>query len=219
MSDGQTLPAVRYRLTAYRYPLSYWTVFPKAGGGARLRRRGDSPALPRGLRVVVSPDGDEHKMLPAAAPPLVAGATTFLHGKAGALWVLDSGVKVSLWQQRRENHTTGLRPEENRQTALRAIEMHPFCRLRRRLPRRGRFVLHSASGLISISRHSAAKTSPSGGSGAQHQKGCISTRRRRGCMVFAAKGSAAADRRHIYSLPRSGDTTTLGPKARQTLEP
>ena len=28
-------------------------------------------------------------------------------------------------------------------------------------PRRGRFALHSASGLISISRHSAAKTSPS----------------------------------------------------------
>ena len=56
MSDGQKLPAVRYRLTAYRYPLSYWTVFPKAGGGARLRRRGDSPALTRGLRVV-SPKG------------------------------------------------------------------------------------------------------------------------------------------------------------------
>ena len=56
MSDGQTLPAVRYRLTAYCYPLSYWTVFPKAGVGARLRRRGDSPALTRGLRVV-SPKG------------------------------------------------------------------------------------------------------------------------------------------------------------------
>ena len=81
MSDGQKLPAVRYRLSAYRYPLSYWTVFPKAGGGARLRRRGDSPALTRGLRVVVSPDGDEHKMLPAAAPPLVAGATTLPAGK------------------------------------------------------------------------------------------------------------------------------------------
>ena len=64
-------------------------------------------------------------------------------------------------------------------------------------PGGGRFALHSASGLISISRHSAAKTSPSGGSGAQHQKGCISTRRRRGCMVFAASGSAAAVRRHI----------------------
>ena len=118
MSDGQKLPAVRYRLTAYRYPLSYWTVFPKAGVGARLRRRGDSPALTRGLRVVVSPDGDEHKMPHAAKPPLVAGATTFLHGKAGALWMLGSGVKVSLWQQRRENHTTGLRPEENKPTVL-----------------------------------------------------------------------------------------------------
>ena len=39
--------------------------------------RGDSPALTRGLRVVVSPGGDEYKMLPAAAPPLVADATTF----------------------------------------------------------------------------------------------------------------------------------------------
>ena len=140
MSDGQKLPAVRYRLSAYRYPLSYWTVFPKAGGGARLRRRGDSPALTRGLRVVVSPDGDEHKMLPAAAPPLVAGATTLPAGKRvtgfsvayrlptnpvplpppiqGALWVLSNGGNLSLWQQRSENHTTGLRPEENKPTAL-----------------------------------------------------------------------------------------------------
>ena len=38
--------------------------------------------LPRRLRVVVSPAGDEYKMLPAAAPPLLADATTFLHGKA-----------------------------------------------------------------------------------------------------------------------------------------
>gem|GEM_PF-1601319 len=34
------------------------------------------------------------------------------------LWMLGSGIKVSLWQQRRENHTTGLRPEENKPTAL-----------------------------------------------------------------------------------------------------
>ena len=45
------LSAIGCRLSAYRYPLLYWTVFPKAGGG-RLRRRGDSPALTRGLRVV-----------------------------------------------------------------------------------------------------------------------------------------------------------------------
>ena len=92
------------------------------------------------------------------------------------LWVLGSGVNLSLWQQQRENHTTGLAP----------VEMHPFCRLsatslhgkashtifrllrsltnRVRLPpRRGRFALCSTSGRISISRHNAAKTSPSGG--------------------------------------------------------
>jgi len=50
-------------------------------------------------------------------PPLVADATTF-PPQAGALWVLGGGVNLSLWQQRRENHTTGLRPEENKPTAL-----------------------------------------------------------------------------------------------------
>ena len=44
------------------------------------------------------------------------------------------------------------------------LKCTPSAAYRRRLPRRGRFALHSASGLISISRHSAAKTSPSGGS-------------------------------------------------------
>ena len=66
-------------------------------------------------------------------PPLVAGATTFAplgsvsldsqspkgslriqfschaHFVVG-LWMLGSGGNLSLWQQRRENHTTGLRP-------------------------------------------------------------------------------------------------------------
>ena len=44
------------------------------------------------------------------------------------------------------------------------LKCTPSAAYRRRLPRRGRFALHSASGLISLSRHSAAKTSPSGGS-------------------------------------------------------
>ena len=34
------------------------------------------------------------------------------------LWVLGSGVNLSLWQQRREKHTTGLAP----------VEMHPYSR-------------------------------------------------------------------------------------------
>jgi len=57
-------------------------------------------------------------MLPSAAPPLVAGAITLPPPIQGALWVLGGGVKLSLWQQRSENHTTGLRPEENKPTAL-----------------------------------------------------------------------------------------------------
>ena len=108
-------------------------------------------------------------MLPAAVPPLVAGAT-FLPIQ-GALWVLGSGVNLSLWQQQRENHTTGLRSEENKPITLAGAGNAPLLRLRRRLPRRGRFALHSAFELISISRHSAAKTSPSGGSGAIAPKG------------------------------------------------
>ena len=48
-------------------------------------------------------------------------------------------------------------PVENRKTALRAMEMHPFCRLRRRLPRRGRFALRFPSELCGtlLSIHSA----------------------------------------------------------------
>ena len=34
------------------------------------------------------------------------------------LWVLGSGGNLSLWQQQRENHTTGLRPEENKPITL-----------------------------------------------------------------------------------------------------
>ena len=58
-------------------------------------------------------------------------------------------------------------------------------------PRRGNFALRSAFGPISILRRSAAKTYPSGG-GAVGRRGAFPARRRRGCMVFAASGSAAA---------------------------
>ena len=47
----------------------------------------------------------------------------------GALWVLGGGVNLSLWQQRRETQTTGLRPEKTSRPPCRALEMHPFCRL------------------------------------------------------------------------------------------
>ena len=94
----------------------------------------------------------------------------------------------------RRQRCLGQRKPNNR--ACGAMEMHPplptaplhgksshvifrsLCSLTNHVrlpPRRGRFTLRSAFGLISILRHSTAKTSPSGGSGAQHQKGCISS--------------------------------------------
>ena len=45
---------------------------------------------------------------------------------------------------------------------LRPMEMHPYPRLRRYFPRRGKSSLRSAFVLISISKHSAAKICPSG---------------------------------------------------------
>gem|GEM_PF-6874227 len=80
------------------------------------------------------------------------------------------------------------------------VEMHPFCL--RHLPRRGRFALHSAFELISTLKHSAAKTSPSGGS---PRRGIgVHFRRAAGVVVW-------------FSIPRSdykthcpkGDTITL----------
>ena len=52
----------------------------------------------------------------------------------GALWVLSNGGNLSLWQQRRENHTTGLRPEENRPTALTGDINAPLLVLRTTSP-------------------------------------------------------------------------------------
>ena len=62
-------------------------------------------------------------LVPFRGTPLVAGATTFPPAPLGALWMLGISGNLSLWQLQRENHTIGLRP----------WEMHPFCRLRRRL--------------------------------------------------------------------------------------
>ena len=90
----------------------------------------------------------------------------------GALWVLGSDVNLSLWQQRRENHTTGLRPEENKQTSLRSRKCTPFGASAPPFPWRGNFALRSAFGPISILRHNAAKTSPSGG-GAVGRRGAF----------------------------------------------
>ena len=55
-------------------------------------------------------------------PPLVAGATTFPPLRGGTMGAGHFGQLV-LMAVTEENHTTGLAP----------VEMHPFCRLRRRL--------------------------------------------------------------------------------------
>ena len=104
-----------------------------------------------------------------------------------ALWMLGSGGNLSLWQQRRENHTTGLRPRKC--TPFGAA--HHF-------PRRGKFALRSAACLISISKRSAARISPSGGDAA--------TGGRRG--VFPRAAGAVV----WFSLPKAALPPTGGNK-------
>ena len=73
---------------------------------------------------------------------------------AVGLWVLGISGNLSLWQQRRENHNNRASPEE----------MHPFCRLWRRLPGGGDLLNATLFSFISCTKSRAAKTSPFGGS-------------------------------------------------------
>ena len=50
-----------------------------------------------------------------------------------------SGDEFYNFASRNKNQTTGLRPWENHTTALTRAEMHPYPRLRRYFPRRGKF--------------------------------------------------------------------------------
>ena len=71
--------------------------------------------------------------------------------RSGGDGPMGRGVWWRLRRNIKKTFTTGLCPRENKLTALRAgkqanrtcgaWEMHSFCRLRRRLPRRGRFAL------------------------------------------------------------------------------
>ena len=60
-------------------------------------------------------------------PPLVAGATTFLHGSPGDTMGAGHFGQLVLMAVTEENHTTGLAP----------VEMHPFWCLRHHLPPEG----------------------------------------------------------------------------------
>ena len=121
-----------------------------------------------------APCGRQYKMLPVGSAPFGGWRHHLPAHFVVGLWMLDSDVNLSLWQQRRENHTTGLRPEENKQTSLRSRKCTPFGASAPPFPRRGNFALRSAFGPISILRRSAAKTSPSGG-GAVGRRGAFPT--------------------------------------------
>ena len=103
---------------------------------------------PAGPRVVVSPGGDEYKCCLRQRAPLVgAGQWRQCEFMAAA-------------ERKPNNRASPGGKQANRPVGR--LKCTPSAAYRRCLPRRGRFALHSASGLISISRHSAAKTSPSG---------------------------------------------------------
>jgi hypothetical protein len=102
----------------------------------------------------------------------------------------------------KKNHTTGLRPEENKPASLCSWKCTPIPACGD-FPRRGKFALLSASEFISISKHSAARISPSGGD--------VAAGDRRGAFPAGEArlyGFPAADRRQ-YTHRSKGDTTTL----------
>ena len=93
-----------------------------------------------------------------------------------------------------ENRTTGLTPDGN-------APLFPCGDF----PRRGKFALRSALGIISTSMHSTAKSSPSGGSGALAPKGVHFQRPQGGLLVFPRPPGRLygfrCQRQHIYSSP------------------
>ena len=67
---------------------------------------------------------------------------------ATALWAEEGGIAL-----RAMSFKISLREMENQTTGLRPLEMHPYPRLRRYFPRRGKFALLSAFGLIQYEQH------------------------------------------------------------------
>ena len=127
---------------------------------------------PAAVKVVVSPGGDEYKCCLRQRAPLV-----------GAGQWRQCEFMAAAERRKPNNRASPGGKQANRPVGR--LKCTPSAAYRRRLstgkrltrfsgrfcsptnhvrlpPRRGRFALHSVSGLISISRHSAAKTSPSG---------------------------------------------------------
>ena len=88
------------------------------------------------------------------------------------------------------------------QPGWRPLEMHPFWCCAPPFPRRGNFTCRSTFTLISSSKYSAAKISPSGGD--------VAAGDRRGAFPRAAGAVVWFCREAAYKLHRpQGDTTTL----------
>mgnify|MGYP001421832191 CR=1 FL=1 len=118
---------------------------------------------------------------------------------------------------------------ENMQTRLRLWKMHPYPRLRRYFPRRGKFALRLLSCSISCSRHHAAKISPSGGDAAVGgRRGAFpapvravvwfSSRQERGCKGFIILAPQAPTTT-LTAEGRVKPLHPLHPHARQGVSP
>ena len=181
------MSAVRYRLTAVRcrgdirQSDGIGVIYDGAletGGRRFFMLFGMEPFLSRGSGEMKR--GKTAITFPGIPPFWVAaysvtsrGTMLFLSPPGGAGGTMDTGLlsQFMFMAITAANHTTGLRP----------WKCTPFGAAHH-FPRRGKFALRSALDLISTSRHSAARISPSGGE-AVGRRGAFPTRRRRGCMV------------------------------------
>ena len=202
----------------------------RACGPGRLRFRPQSGLVQRGVLYAAFGSGPSCWLAPPPSPLWEACHWILSRPRAPCessslatplkRWNCGYWAVASIWVYGSRGEKT-IQPgfaRENKQTGLRPRKCTPFGANAPPFPRRGNFALLSASEFISISKRSAARISPSGGDvAAGDRRGAFPARRRRGCLVFAARGSAAAaggiifiapDGRHHNPQPRSGCQTS-----------
>jgi hypothetical protein len=110
----------------------------------------------------------------------------------GALWVLGISDNWYLWQQRRENHTTGLRP----------LEMHPFWCLRHHLPPEGGLLAALCNEQFKLTQgESIVQISPSGGDAVGRRGAFPRAPGAVGLFFFARQGGFMVLLAHQYTSP------------------
>ena len=119
-----------------------------------------------------------------------------------------------------ENRPTGLRPE-GRRLAVRTAMEHPIGALPRTpfpasrdFPSRGNEKIGGTGYCVTYDTDSQSRNvlaSPLGEEGHKVAKGCTRVR-----MIMILDMDVTAERRHYNTHRPAGDTTTLGPKDRQT---